>query len=76
MKASGMNGAAISRSIGRSKTVVNNFLKNPSKYGKCKCTHGDQVYFQSGRNGQFFDEHWTKTNVFFRNNLGFKPTMY
>lgn len=36
MKASGMSGAAISRSIGRSKTVVNNFLKDPSKYGKCK----------------------------------------
>ena len=37
MKASGMSGAAISRSIGRSKMVVNNFLKDGSEYSKCKC---------------------------------------
>ena len=38
MKACGMSGAAISRSIDKTKTVVNNFLKDPSKYGKCKRT--------------------------------------
>ena len=36
IKSCGMSGAAIARSIDRSKTVVNNFLKNPSLYGKCK----------------------------------------
>ena len=36
MKASGMSSGDISRSIGGSNTVVNNFLKNPSEYGKCK----------------------------------------
>ena len=35
-KVSRMNGTAISRSIVRSKMVVNNFLKNGSEYGKCK----------------------------------------
>ena len=36
MKASRMSGAAILRSIGRSKMVVNHFLKNHSEYSKCK----------------------------------------
>ena len=35
-KTSGMSGSAISQSIDRSKTVINNFLKNPFEYGKCK----------------------------------------
>ena len=42
-RACGMRDAAISRSIDRSRTVVNKFFKDPSKYSKCKHTERPNV---------------------------------
>ena len=53
MKVSRMSGEAISQSTGKSKTVVNNFLKNPSEYDKCK---------RPGRPSEL--SKWQKSTIF------------
>ena len=61
MKASGISGAAISRSIGRSKTVINVFFfKKILLYVVNVSTQGDLVHFQRGKGFQFFDERAKK----------------